>query len=163
MTEAAHQPDLQPDLQSDLEEIQAVIDAFFAAFVTGPELAERMAALRGLFVPQALVTSTGGRGPSVMDVDSFIEPRQALLGGGGLTEFSEWPTGGRIDVFGDIAHWFGSYAKAGVQHGTATEGRGKKSIQLVRTTAGWRITAAAWDDERPGVPLAGEAPVGVAG
>lgn len=159
MTEAAP----RPDRSSDPAEIQAVVDTFFAAFATGPGLAERMAALRGLFVPQAVVTSTCGHGPAVMDVDTFIEPRHALLGGSGLPEFSEWPTGGRIDVFGDIAHWFGGYAKAGVQDGTATEGRGMKSIQLVRTTAGWRITAAAWDDERRGVPFAGDAPVGVAG
>jgi hypothetical protein len=159
VTEAAH----QPDRPSDRTDIQAVVDAFFGAFATGPGLAERMAALRGLFVPQALVTSTGGREPNVMDVDTFIEPRQALLAGGGLTEFSEWPTGGRIDVFGDVAHWFGSYAKAGVQDGAVTEGRGRKSIQLVRTTAGWRITAAAWDDERPGVPFAGATSVSGAG
>jgi hypothetical protein len=27
-----------------------------------------------------------------------------------------------------------------------------KSVQLVRTADGWRIAAAVWDDERPGVP-----------
>lgn len=158
MTEAAG----DPDRQSDHGQIQSVVDTFFAAFATGPDLAERMSALRDLFVPQALVTSTCGREPTVMDVDAFIEPRHALLGGGGLTEFSEWPTEGRIDVFGDIAHWFGSYAKTGVQDGSVVEGRGMKSIQLVRTAAGWRITAAAWDDERPGVSAAVSRTVGPA-
>jgi hypothetical protein len=38
-----------------------------------------------------------------------------------------------------------------------------KSIQLVRTAAGWRITAAAWDDERPGVDLDRQDAVGSAG
>lgn len=159
MTEAAH----LPDLQSDRTEIQAIVDTFFAAFTTGPGLNERMAALRDLFVPQAVVTSTCGREPTVMDVDAFIRPRHALLGEGRLTDFSEWPTGGRLDVFGDIAHWFGSYAKAGTQDGAATEGRGMKSIQLVRTAAGWRVTAAAWDDERPGVDLDRQDAVGSAG
>ena len=27
-------------------------------------------------------------------------------------------------------------------------GRGAKSVQLVRTSDGWRISAVAWDDER---------------
>ena len=159
MIEAAH----AADLSRDRPEIQSVVDSFFAAFATGPGLAERMAALRSLFVAQAVVTSTCGREPNVMDVDAFIEPRQALLAGDGLTGFSEWPSGGRIDVFGDIAHWFGGYAKAGVQAGVATEGRGMKSIQLVRTAAGWRITAAAWDDERPGVDVDRQDVVGSAG
>ena len=159
MTDAA----LEHDRQSDLSAIQSVVDSFFSAFATGPGLAERMAALRSLFVPRAVVTSTCGREPTVMDVDAFIVPRHTLLGQGRLTEFSEWPTGGRIDVFGDIAHWFGSYAKAGVQVGAAIEGRGMKSIQLVRTAAGWRITAAAWDDERPGVDVDRQDVVGSAG
>ncbi|MGO4597423.1 DUF4440 domain-containing protein [Terrabacter sp. 2RAF25] len=158
MTEDAH----EPNHQSDLGEIQSVVDTFFAAFATGPDLAERMASLRGLFVPQALVTSTGGRAPAVMDIDAFIEPRRALLGNGTLSEFAEWPTEGRIDVFGDIAHWFGSYAKTWVQDGSVVEGRGMKSIQLVRTAAGWRISAAAWDDERPGVSAAVSRTVGSA-
>jgi hypothetical protein len=147
VTEVVH----EPAHQSALAEIQSVVDTFFAAFATGPGLPERMVALRDLFVPQALVTSTVGNEPVVMGVDAFIEPREALLGDGTLDEFSEWGTGGRIDVFGDIAHWFGGYAKAGVRAGVRTEGQGMKSIQLVRTSKGWRITAVAWDDERPSV------------
>jgi len=35
-------------------------------------------------------------------------------------------------------------------------GRGMKTLQFVRTVTGWRISAAAWDDERDGLTL-GEA------
>ena len=37
--------------------------------------------------------------------------------------------------------------------GERHEGAGAKSIQLVRTAAGWRISAIVWDDERPGLTL----------
>ena len=36
----------------------------------------------------------------------------------------------------------------GEQDGTPFSGRGMKSLQFVRTGEGWRISAAAWDDER---------------
>ena len=51
-------------------------------------------------------------------------------------------------MYGDVAHWFGTYAKEGVMDGEPFAGRGSKSLQLIRTSAGWRISAAAWDDER---------------
>jgi hypothetical protein len=88
-----------------------------------------------------------------MGVEEFIVPREALLTGGSLTGFREWPVAGRVEVFGDIAHWFGGYAKAGTQEGEPFTGRGMKTIQFVRTADGWRISAAAWDDERDGLSL----------
>lgn len=60
---------------------------------------------------------------------------------------------GRTEVFGDIAQHFGSYAKAGVQDGTPFTGRGMNTLQFVRTPDGWRISAAAWDDERDGLTI----------
>ena len=41
-----------------------------------------------------------------------------------------------------------------MQDGTPFTGRGMKTLQLVRTSGGWRISAAAWDDERDGVEIA---------
>jgi hypothetical protein len=138
-------------LSDDEAVIEDVVRTFFSAFVSGPECIARLAALRELFVPGALVVRTCGMDPAVYSVDEFIAPREELLTSGKLADFKEWAEDGRIDVFGDIAHWFGGYAKAGLQDGTPYAGRGMKSIQFVRTPEGWRITAAAWDDERRGV------------
>ncbi|WP_260430669.1 nuclear transport factor 2 family protein [Nocardioides sp. LS1] len=133
---------------SDEAEIEDVVRAFFGAFTSGPDTAARLETLRDLFLPGAVIVSTGGRGPALMDVDAFIAPRAALLSGGTLVGFREWAEEGRTDVFGDVAHWFGSYAKEWEQDGQSFGGRGMKSLQLVRTPQGWRISAAAWDDER---------------
>lgn len=40
-----------------------------------------------------------------------------------------------------------------MQDGTPSTGRGRKVLQPVRTATGWRISAAAWDDEREGLTL----------
>lgn len=126
--------------------VRDVVVAFFATFVSGPECIERAERLRGLCLPGAIIVS-GSTPPVVEDIESFLAPRLALLTGGGLSEFREWPEEGWIDVHGDLAHWFGPYAKQGRRDGVAFEGRGAKSIQLVRTPAGWRISAVAWSDD----------------
>jgi hypothetical protein len=142
-----------PTTASDDEAIAAVVRVFFAAFSSGPGTAQRLAELRALFLPRAVIVRTCGLEPTVYTVGSFIEPRQKLLTDGTLVDFSEWVIDGVTVVFGDIAQHWCTYAKAGVQNGTPFATRGRKSIQLVRTSAGWRISAAAWDDERPGVQL----------
>lgn len=133
---------------TDDADIRAVIDAFFAAFTSEAGIDDRMAALRTLFLPSAVIVRADADGLTSYDVDAFIAPRAALLSDGSLEGFREWPVDGRIDRFGDIAQWFGSYAKAWRAEGRQHSGRGAKSIQLARTAQGWRISAVAWDDER---------------
>lgn len=138
---------------ADRAAIAEIVRTFFAAFTSGPDSASRLDALREAFLPQAVIVRTCGGEPAVYDVEGFIAPRQALLTGGTLTDFSEWESAGRTEVFGDIAQHFCGYAKAGVQDGTPFTGRGMKTLQFVRMPAGWRISAAAWDDERPGLSI----------
>jgi RimJ/RimL family protein N-acetyltransferase len=138
-------------VDTDVAQILGLVRCFFAAFTTGDGVDDRLDALRAALLPQAVVIRTCGQSPAVYSVESFIAPRRGLLTDGSLTEFSEQATQGRVDVFGDIAHWFGRYTKNGMFHGAPYPGAGMKSMQFVRTDAGWRISAAAWDDERPGL------------
>ncbi|GAB4055684.1 DUF4440 domain-containing protein [Catellatospora paridis] len=139
---------------ADRAAIEDIVHMFFAAFTSGPDSTARLDALRQLFLPGAVIVKTCGGEPTMYDVDGFIAPRQALLAGGTLTGFREWALPGRTEVFGHIAQHFCAYAKAGAQHGAAFTGRGMKTMQFVRTSAGWRISAAAWDDERDGLVVA---------
>jgi len=138
---------------SDERQIGRIIEAFFAAFTSGPHSASRLEVLRSLFHPAAVIARTCGLEPVLLGVDDFIAPRARLLSSGGLVRFREWELRGRVQVFGDLAVYVGSYAKAGVQDGLPFEGRGLKTMHLIRTADGWRISAAAWDDEREGVHL----------
>jgi hypothetical protein len=133
---------------SDTAEIASVVQRFFGGFVSGPDAASRVAGLREVLLPEALVVRTCGR-PETYDVDGFLAPRLALLTSGEVEDFREWPEESRTEVYGDVAQVWCTYAKSWVQDGEPHEGRGAKSIQLVRTDAGWRISAVAWDDERP--------------
>src|SRR4051794_7442246 len=92
----------QPDgVAADRAAIAAIVRTFFAAFTSGPDSAARLDALRQAFLPQAVIVRTCGGEPAVYDVDGFIAPRQALLSGGSLLDFSEWELSGRTEVFGD--------------------------------------------------------------
>jgi hypothetical protein len=135
----------------DRAAIAGVVRAFFSAFTSGPGSDERLGELRRILLPQAVIVRTCGGDPVVHDVEAFIAPRQRWLSDGTLVDFTEWELSGRTEVFGDIAAHFCGYAKAGTQDGERFTGRGMKSLQFVRTAAGWKISAVAWDDERHGV------------
>jgi hypothetical protein len=137
----------------DRADLEQIVKAFFSAFTSGEGTAERLDVLRQLFVAEAVIVRTCGGEPAIYTVEDFIAPRQTLLEGGTLVDFHEWPLTGQTQIWGDIAHWWGSYAKEGVQNGEPFTGRGMKTMQFIRTTSGWRISAAAWDDERPGLTL----------
>lgn len=138
----------------DRAAIAELVETFFAAFASGPDVLTRLAALRELFLPQAVIVRAAGE-PVVYDVDGFIAPRAELLTGGRLTGFREWEVDGRTDRFGDVAGHVSTYAKEGVLDGQPFTGRGFKTLQLVRWDGRWRISALAWDDERPGLSLDG--------
>ena len=133
---------------ADRAAIAEVVRIFFAAFTTASDGGARLDRLRDVFLPGAVIVRTCGEEPLQYDVDGFIAPRAALLSGGTLHDFREWEVEGRTDLYGDVASHVCSYAKSWTQDGAPHAGRGWKSLQLVRTAAGWRISAAAWDDER---------------
>ena len=137
----------------DRAAIAALVDAFFAAFVSGPDAARSAARLRELLLPEAVIVATCGRPPTVYTVDSFITPRAELLASGRLRDFREWPVASRVELFGDIAHVWCWYDKSWTEADESHHEHGMKTLQLVRTADGWVISALAWDDERPGLTV----------
>ncbi|GAC1528887.1 MAG: hypothetical protein NVS3B1_20290 [Marmoricola sp.] len=140
----------EPGIGGDQTEIQALIDCFFNAFTSGcaDDVDARIAALRAVCLPSAVIVRTCGDEPAAADVATFTAPRRAMLTDGTLTGFREAALDGRIDLVGDIAQWFGRYAKQGILNGEPYAGTGVTSIQFVRTADGWRISAVVWDDDR---------------
>ncbi|WP_413754598.1 nuclear transport factor 2 family protein [Streptomyces sp. R-74717] len=126
-------------------EIDSVTAEFFGSFDNRGGKAADVARIRRLVLPSSVIVNTAPEF-TVYTVDEFIEPRQRLLSDGRLVEFSEWETSERTEVAGDIASRFSEYRKSGVLDGETFEGVGTKTIQFVRTSDGWRITAFAWYD-----------------
>ncbi|MFE9439470.1 nuclear transport factor 2 family protein [Streptomyces sp. NPDC006602] len=127
-------------------DIDLVTAEFFGAFDNRGGKAADVARIRRLFLPAGVIVKTGPEF-TVYTVDEFIEPRRQLLTDGRLVEFSEWETSERTEIAGDIASRFCEYRKSGLLDGEPYDGVGTKTIQFVRTSAGWRIAAASWYDQ----------------
>lgn len=127
-------------------ELDALMGSFMDAFTNTGGRPPRLHAVREVFIPQGMIIMNLPEGPVVYDLDTFLAPRQAMLTDGTLTEFSEWETAERTEIFGSVAHRYSAYGKSGRRDGSWFEGGGRKTTQFVRTPAGWRMSAMAWTD-----------------
>jgi hypothetical protein len=132
------------------DELAALLAGFFDAVSFTPGERPAYDAIRDLFIPQGLLIKDIGE-PEITGVDEFIAPRRAVFDSGRLTEFEERELAHVTEVFGNVAHRMSTYSKSGVQDGRRFDARGVISTQFVFTPGGWRMSAMAWDDERPGV------------
>ena len=137
------------DASSSKREIDDVMAAFFRAVSFDEGEKPAYAGLYDIFIESGQLIKNTSEAPEVATVRQFIEPRQRLVDSGELTRFREWETAEITELFGNIAHRFSTYEKAGVSAGNEVKGRGIISTQFIATPAGWKISALAWDDERP--------------
>ena len=135
-------------------ELDRLVAAFFEAVSFEPGAAPPYENIHRLFIEAGLLIKNSGTTPEISSLSQFIEPRKALVRSGELTRFLETELYETTEIFGNVAHRFSAYAKSGTQGGKAFEARGMISTQFVLTPGGWRMSAMAWDDERPGLVLA---------
>lgn len=116
--------------------------------------------LHALFIEAGLLVKNSGATPEISTVRQFIEPRLESVRSGQLTRFNEMELSETTHIFGNVAHRFHAYAKSGTLKGLPFAARGMISTQFILTPSGWKISAMAWDDERPGlsIPESGGAP-----
>ena len=134
-------------------ELDRLTNEFFRAvsFETGE--VPTYEAIRSLFVDTGLLIKNTGPVPEISTVQQFIEPRQAIVQSGHLTRFNEHELSESTTIFGNVAHRFSVYAKSGTMKNVAFETKGMISTQFILTPSGWKISAMAWDDERPALPV----------
>ena len=127
-------------------EIDALVEAFYAAFDNRGGRAPAGDALRALFAPEATITRVDGGAAETWDADGFVTPRVELLTDGRLLEFHEWETESRTHVAGHIASRWSVYEKEGLLGGADYRGGGQKLIQLRRDAGRWLISSLLWED-----------------
>jgi len=132
----------------DRATIDDLVRRFFAAFTNEHGAAPDAAGLADLFIPAAVIVKAVADEPQVYSVRGFIDPRVEILTDGTLMHFREEETAARTDILGNVAQRVSQYRKFGVMSGERVDGKGVKVFQFVRTAAGWRLSALAWDDEQ---------------
>jgi hypothetical protein len=135
------------------EELDRLTSEFFRAVsfeVGGVPSYENIPAL---FIERGLLIKNTGSIPEISSVREFIEPRRALVSSGTLTRFHESELSESTAIFGNVAHRFSAYAKYGTSSGAPFQTRGMITTQFINTPSGWKMSAMAWDDERPGLSI----------
>jgi hypothetical protein len=135
-------------------EIDRLAQAFFRAVSFGPGEPARYDALSQLFVVGGRLINTAGEAPAIHDLDAFVRSRMASHADGTLAWYDVQELSATTEVFGGVAHRASAFVRRGAGRGGTFEVRGMIMLQLVRGGDGWRISAAAWDDQRAGEPLA---------
>ena len=134
-------------------ELDALVLAFFRAVSFEIGGGPRYEAIPALFIERGLLIKNAGATPEISSVDEFIRPREALVRSGTLSRFHETELSESTVIFGNVAHRFSVYTKSGTSSGIAFDARGMITTQFVNTPAGWKMSAMAWDDERPGLSI----------
>jgi hypothetical protein len=143
----------QPDPASVKSELARLTNEFFRAVSFEEGETPPYDKIYGLFIEAGLIVKNTAATPEVFSVRQFIESRLAMFRSGEMSRFNETELSESTEVFGKVAHRFNSYAKSGTTKGVPFTARGMCSIQFIQTPAGWKISAMAWDDERPGLSI----------
>ena len=139
---------------ADVATIDGIISAYYDA-ISGPVGQPRQWGRdRTLYWPgirffAAGVKKDGSPTVHVFSHQDFVDRFDATAVKNGFEEHEIHRTMTRI---GNIAHVMSTYETHDVGTGPVT-GRGVNSIDLYWDGARWWITAASWDDERPGSPI----------
>jgi hypothetical protein len=141
------------ELTTIKREIDRLMAEFFSAvsFEVGAE--PHYDLIHNLFIETGLLIKNSAATPEISSIEQFIAPRQATVSAGELTSFRESELSETTQIFGNVAQRFSAYAKAGTTGGVPFAARGMIATQFIRTPARWKISAMAWDDERPGLTL----------
>jgi hypothetical protein len=137
----------------DKAAIDDLTKRFYGLFTNRGGIAPNVAGIYELFIPEGTIVKTCGDVPVVYDLAGFVEPRERLLRDGELVEFEEYEVRERTSIMGNVAQRFSAYCKSGTLRGEPFEGRGVKTMLFVRANGKWKMSAAAWDDEREGFAL----------
>jgi hypothetical protein len=134
-------------------ELAGLMAEFFRAVSFRPGTMPPYHLLHELFVAGGMLIRNNGDAPEITSVADFIAPRQFMVEIGELSYFEEVELGSSTEMFGNIAYRFSTYQKRGRMDGVDFAARGVISTQFVNTPEGWRMSAMAWDDERPGLSI----------
>ena len=134
-------------------ELARLTSEFFRAVSFEPGSVPSYRKIPELFIERGLLIKNVSSTPEISSVPEFIESREALVRSGTLTRFHESEISESTVIFGNVAHRFSAYVKSGTSSGTSFDARGMVTTQFVNAPGGWRMSAMAWDDERPGLSI----------
>ena len=114
----------QQNLTAVKSELDRLTAEFFCAVSFEPDETPPYENIRTLFVEAGLLIKNSATTPEISIVRQFLEPRQAMVAAGELTQFRELELSETTEIFGNVAHRFSAYVKSGTLKGVRFEARG---------------------------------------
>jgi len=147
---------IEPLVAPEALAIQSVINSLYAV-ISGPPGPRDWDRFKGLFIEGATLTSLvpiAGQSPRLvrMTPDEYIALSGPVLEDRG---FFEREIGSKMDFFAGIAHVWSTY-ETRFTPGGDPDARGINSIQLVKTSEGWKIASVIWSNETASSPIPSE-------
>ena len=133
--------------EADRVSIDQVVESFFAAFSNRGQLRPQLDGLRDLFCADAVIVKRSNGSVETMSVNACLEPRQARLCSGALTEFAECEQESETVIRGGLACRWSIYGKSGFMHGEPYGGLGRKIFSFIRVGGDWKIVSVIWEDD----------------
>jgi hypothetical protein len=139
---------------ADVSTIDGIIAAYYDVITGAPGQPRQWGRDQTLYWPGIRFFAARTRRDGTPDVDvmthqQFVDATDAGMVKNGFAEQEIHRVTHRM---GNIAHAMSTYETRRVAGGQVT-GRGVNSIDLYWDGTRWWITAASWDDERPGSPI----------
>lgn len=132
---------------ADNASIDQLIRQFFGIFTNSAKASPDWSLIFSICLPEAVIVKKERSSHVAYSLTSFIEPRKKILTDGTLTDFEEYETAGNTVIVNNIAQHQSQYLKHGYLNGQYFGGKGTKFFHLVKTPAGWKISAVVWEDD----------------
>ena len=143
-------------VENDAASVDAVIRALYETISHDPGGRPDWERMRPLFVAGArLIPPAAQDGvPIQLTVDEFTERvESALKDRGGSKGFQEVEISRCEESYGRVVHAWSTYESRRTSTDASPFARGINSIQVVRTSGGWRIVTVLWDAETQDAPI----------
>ncbi len=150
-------------VSKDAGTVEAIVGAYYASMGHAPDGKPDFERLRQIFLYVGMIIppkKSGGDDFAIGDVDQFEErygkAAAARPAGGEVRGLILHEISRRTDCFDNVCQVFSSYEARYTANDAKPFERGVTSLQLVRDGRRWWIASAAWNVEKPDVPIPAE-------
>ncbi|HZH44390.1 MAG TPA: GNAT family N-acetyltransferase [Lysobacter sp.] len=130
------------------ERIAQLADRFVYAAAPGTGWPHAVAALPFYCQPECRIVHLAGDTLESFDLPAYVSARAALLQSGRLHDAQEHESDVHIEVHGRVALRRSHYRSTGTLDGVAFDDSGRRLMQFLRTSQGWRLASVTCEAAR---------------
>lgn len=147
-TNSMQENDVTPN---EHDEIDVVIAQLFNAISFEENTAPSMSDIKPLFVQRGLLTNFNEETPLTLPVSDFIQYFENQVARGEIPSLEDREVYQHTEIHGRIAHRTSFYEARFKSNDLQPFAVGVNSIQLIKTSEGWRIVSMTWNDDNRGI------------